>query len=279
MPQINAATVRLLNRLGADVVIPPGLGCCGAHASHGPRARRAATCRHQHRHLAQGEREAPLDAIVANASGCGTMLKTYDHLLRRMPQATRLRPCRASPSISASSLCVWVIAGGAAASGVAYPACSLQHGQKVTREPVALLEAAGFEVVTVPEGHLSAARRHQQLQPPSATRARPQDSQYREHAAGRDRVRQYRLHHPDRLWHHDPIVHTVELLDWASGRRRRSETGRQADRDSNCAFPTVLTCHAFLLHHDGPEIIDVGERRPGHHQVAEAREEPGESLL
>ena len=100
--------------------------------------------------------EAPLDAIVANASGCGTMLKTYDHLLRQdAGKRDGAAVSRLAVDISELALRLGYRGEAPRRLQVAYQsACSLQHGQKVTREPVALLEAAGFEVVTVPEGHL-----------------------------------------------------------------------------------------------------------------------------
>ena len=85
-PQINDATVRLLTRLGAEVVIPPDMGCCGALTFHmGERKRSLKLMQHTievwHRELKAG-----LDAIVLNTSGCGTAIKEYDHIFRHDPQ-------------------------------------------------------------------------------------------------------------------------------------------------------------------------------------------------
>jgi glycolate oxidase iron-sulfur subunit len=224
MPQINAATVRLLNRLGADVVIPPGLGCCGALTHHMGRERdamnRAATSIDIW--LAQNA-EGPLDAIVANASGCGTMLKTYDHLLRHDAGKRDGARTVSRLAVDVSELALRLGYRGKAPRRlrVAYQsACSLQHGQKVTREPVALLEAAGFEVVTVPEGHLccGSAGTYNLLQPAIARRLR--DRKIANIASTRpDVIASGNIGCITQIGSGTtiPILHTVELLDWAAG--------------------------------------------------------------
>ena len=104
---------------------------------------------------------------------------------------------------------------------VAYhSACSMQHGQRMHGEPKALLAAAGFTVLEMPEAHIccGSAGTYNMLQPEiSAAAARAQARQHREHDARRRRHRQYRLHHPDRAGSATPVLHTVELLDWATG--------------------------------------------------------------
>ena len=103
------------------------------------------------------ERE-PFDAIIANASGCGTMVKDYGHLLKDEPQYAERA---AKLSELAQDICEFV--GGYdlgapkrwSSLRVAYhPACSLQHGQRVVEEPRALLVKAGFSVVDIPESHI-----------------------------------------------------------------------------------------------------------------------------
>ena len=224
MPRINAATVRLLNRLGADVVIPPDLGCCGAlthHMGREPDALRRA--RASTAIWLKENAAAPLDAIVANASGCGTMLKTYDHLLRHDPASKDGAAMISRRAVDISELLLKLGYHGTAPRRlrVAYQsACSLQHGQKVTREPIGLLEAAGFEVVTVPEGHLccGSAGTYNLLQPEIAGRLRER------------KIANIASTAPDVIASGNigcitqlasgtsiPIMHTVELLDWAAG--------------------------------------------------------------
>jgi glycolate oxidase iron-sulfur subunit len=224
MPRINAATVRLLNRLGADVVIPPGLGCCGALTHHMGRERDAMQRASASIDLWLKENDAAaLDAIVANASGCGTMLKTYGHMLRH-DDAMRDRARAVSRrTVDVSELALRLGYRGEAPRRlrVAYQsACSLQHGQKVTREPVALLEAAGFEVVSVPEGHLccGSAGTYNLLQPAIAERLR--DRKIANIASTRpDVIASGNIGCITQIASGTaiPIVHTVELLDWAAG--------------------------------------------------------------
>jgi glycolate oxidase iron-sulfur subunit len=224
MPQINAATVRLLNRLGADVVIPPGLGCCGALTHHMGRERDAMKRARSSIDIWLDENAtAPLDAIVANASGCGTMLKTYGHMLRHDSVMRDDARNVSRLAVDVSELAVRLGYGGRAPRRirVAYQsACSLQHGQKVTREPVALLEAAGFEVVTVPEGHLccGSAGTYNLLQPAIAERLR--DRKIANIASTRpDVIASGNIGCITQIASGTaiPIVHTVELLDWAAG--------------------------------------------------------------
>ena len=157
-PQINDATVRLLTRLGAEVVIPPDMGCCGALTFHmGERKRSLKLMQHTievwHRELKAG-----LDAIVLNTSGCGTAIKEYDHIFRHDPQWADKAKAVVERVRDVSEVVAQLGLGEAnhaPALKVAYhDACSLQHGQHVIEPPRQLLKAAGFEVVEVPEGHI-----------------------------------------------------------------------------------------------------------------------------
>ncbi len=167
-----------------------------------------------------------IDAVIANASGCGTMLKDYGFLLRTDPRyaekAARIAGLARDVSEIVAALGLRAVAGAAPALRVAYhSACSLQHGQNIEREPKALLAAAGFTVLDVPEGHLccGSAGTYNILQPELA-------------AALRDRkLASIALTRPDvvaagnigcitQLGGKDapmPVLHTVELLDWATG--------------------------------------------------------------
>ena len=225
-PEINEATIRLLTRHGAEVVVAPGSGCCGALMHHlGDEEPALALARANIDAWDQARATGGLDAVVANASGCGTMLKDYGFLLRTDPAYAEkaaqiaalardiseivaqlgLRPSRTVPKLR-----------------VAYhSACSLQHGQKIDREPKALLAAAGFEVVDVPEGHLccGSAGTYNLLQPELASALR--DRKLVNVALTRaDLVAAGNVGCMTQLAGDDapmPVVHTVELLDWASG--------------------------------------------------------------
>ncbi len=159
-PGINDATIRLLTRLGVEVVVARGAGCCGALTHH--MGRHDAAMASMRANIAAWTREAEgegLDAIVVNASGCGTTVKDYGFMFRTEPSPWRERAER----VAALALDVseFLTRTGYAPTReppgltVAYhSACSLQHGQSVTAEPKALLRKAGFRVVEPAEGHL-----------------------------------------------------------------------------------------------------------------------------
>jgi len=225
MPGINEATIRLLTRLGAEVVVAPGSGCCGALTHHlGDEGPALAFARANIDAWEKARATGGLDAIVANASGCGTMLKDYGFLLRTdaayAEKAARIAALARDVSEIVAQL-------GLRSSGnlpelrVAYhSACSLQHGQKIEREPKALLAAAGFTVVDVPEGHLccGSAGTYNLLQPELASALR--DRKLANIALTRaDLIAAGNIGCITQLAGNAPVpvVHTVELLDWASG--------------------------------------------------------------
>jgi len=226
-PSINDATIRLLTRHGCEVVVAAGAGCCGALTHHlGREAEALASVRANvaawHGEIAQGG----LDAIVINASGCGTMVKDYGFLLRDEPQWAE-RAARISELAQDVSELISAIglnpARPAPAPGLRlayHSACSLQHGQKIDRQPRALLEAAGFEPVEIAEGHLccGSAGTYNLLQPEIAGRllARKLENIAKTGAAlvatgNIGCLTQIATLSPL------PVVHTVELLDWATG--------------------------------------------------------------
>ncbi|WP_102960742.1 glycolate oxidase subunit GlcF [Mangrovicella endophytica] len=224
-PAINAATIRLLTRLGIEVVVAKGEGCCGALVHHMGREDQALR-------LARGTIDAwvaeadrgLLDAIIVTASGCGTTIKDYGHMLR-------LDPAYAEKAARVSALAKDVTEFIAALDlpaperpldlTVAYhSACSMQHGQKITAAPKQLLGKAGAIVRDVPEGHLccGSAGTYNILQPEIAARLRDRK------VANIERV------WPDVVATGNigcitqigsatplPVLHTVELLDWAYG--------------------------------------------------------------
>lgn len=224
-PAINAATVRLLTRHGCEVVVARGVGCCGALPQH--MGREAAAHGFARAAIdgwtAEIERGG-LDAIVINASGCGTTVKDYGRMLARDPayaaKAARIAGLARDVTELMSEL---GLAAPTVATGhrVAYhSACSLQHGQRVRSEPKALLAAAGFTVLEPAEGHLccGSAGTYNLLQPGIAGQLRDRK------VANIERTR------PDLIAAGNigcltqiasgtgvPVVHTVELLDWATG--------------------------------------------------------------
>jgi glycolate oxidase iron-sulfur subunit len=223
-PEINAAAISVLTRHGIEVVLPSGAGCCGSLVHHMGREPEA---------LAQVRANIDaftaiegLDAIVITASGCGTTVKDYGFMLRTDPAYA----ARAAAVASLAKDITEYLAGlplkaeqNAPGLVVAYhSACSLQHGQRITRQPKELLAKLGFAVKDVPDGHLccGSAGTYNILQPDIARRLR-------ERKVGTiERLR------PDVIAAGNigcitqiaagtelPVVHTVELIDWATGGR------------------------------------------------------------
>jgi glycolate oxidase iron-sulfur subunit len=223
MPQINEATIRLLTRHGCDVVVAKGSGCCGALTHHlGQDSTRFAKANID-AWTAEKEKSG-LDAVVINASGCGTTVKEYGFSLRSDPNYAEKAQWISSVTKDISELMIElglkppVIEAG---QRVAYhSACSLQHGQRVRRQPKELLAAAGFQVMDIPESHIccGSAGTYNLLQPEIAMRLRDR------------KVANIERTSPDIIAAGNigcitqiatgtrvPLVHTVELLDWTTG--------------------------------------------------------------
>lgn len=222
--RINEATVRLLTRLGAEVVVAEGAGCCGALAHHMGKVARSHEFARRNIEAWSREIEAGgLDHIVINTSGCGTSVKDYGVMFRNDP-ALAERAARISQiarDVTEVLAALDYAPTAPQALRVAYhAACSLQHGQKITREPVDLLTRAGFEVVAVPEGHIccGSAGTYNLLQPVLAGQLRARKADNIESVAP-DVVAAGNLGCMIQIGAGTrvPVVHTVELLDWASG--------------------------------------------------------------
>jgi glycolate oxidase iron-sulfur subunit len=224
-PAINEATIRLLTRLGIEVVIAPGVGCCGALTHHmGKHTAAMAAARAAIDGWSREIEGEGLDAILVNTSGCGTTVKDYGFMFRSEPEAERRRAERVSAL--AADISEYLVRIGyapkRAAPGltVAYhSACSLQHGQRVTGEPKALLRSAGFTVVEPADAHLccGSAGTYNIVQPEIAARLRARKLETL--AARRpDLVAAGNIGCITQLSNGGlPVVHTVELLDWMAG--------------------------------------------------------------
>ncbi|MBI1360191.1 MAG: glycolate oxidase subunit GlcF [Alphaproteobacteria bacterium] len=224
-PEFRAAAVRLLNRTGYDVRFAPGEGCCGALVHH--MGREAEGLGFIRRNVDVWSREIDaggIDAILVTASGCGATIKDYGFLLRNDPayaaRAARISALAKDISelLDASSLPPRV---NTPPIRVAYhAACSLQHGQKIVTQPKHLLEAAGFSVVTPTEAHMccGSAGAYSILQPEIADRLGARKTERLE-ALSPDVIATGNIgcavHIGARS--HVPVVHVVELLDWATG--------------------------------------------------------------
>jgi glycolate oxidase iron-sulfur subunit len=224
-PGINEATIRLLTRHGVEVVVARGAGCCGALTHH--MGREAPALRAAKANVATWTRELQgegLDAVIVNTSGCGTMVKDYGFMLRTdaawADKAARISALTKDVSEFMSTLGLMAPAREIALRVAYHAACSLQHGQKITRQPKALLAAAGFTVLDVPEGHLccGSAGTYNLLQPDLARRLRDRKAA---NIAGTqpDIIAAGNLGCMVQIGSalEKPVVHTVELLDWATG--------------------------------------------------------------
>ncbi len=221
-PDINAAAIRVLSRHDVEVVLADGAGCCGSLVHH--MGREDDALRQARANIDAWTAIDGLDAIVITASGCGTTVKDYGFMLRGDPAyAERARRVSSLARDITEYLATLPLSLCREASGltVAYhSACSLQHGQRVTKEPKELLAKLGFVVKDVPDGHLccGSAGTYNILQPAIAMRLRERK------VASIERVR------PDVIAAGNigcitqiaagtdlPAVHTVELIDWATG--------------------------------------------------------------
>ncbi|MBC6406969.1 MAG: glycolate oxidase subunit GlcF [Rhodobacteraceae bacterium] len=220
---INDSSIRLLTRLGCEVVIAQGAGCCGALTHH------MGMERESHK-TAMGNISAwcrlmdngGLDAIVINTSGCGTTVKDYGHMFRN-EAATADAARVAALAVDISELVARLDFPPCAPQNmvVAYhAACSLQHGQQIKTLPKDLLRKAGFTVVEPADSHLccGSAGTYNLMQPVLAGQLRAR------------KVQTLQACRPDVIAAGNigcmmqigsgagvPVVHTVELLDWASG--------------------------------------------------------------
>ncbi len=220
---INDATIRLLRRFGCEVVVARGAGCCGALTHHMGKADESHATAARNIRAWAGEMDGGgLDAIVINTSGCGTTVKDYGHMFRDHPLAADAARVSAI-AVDVSELLARLDLPKLPARGltVAYhAACSLQHGQKITRTPKDLLKAAGFRVVGPADAHLccGSAGTYNLLQPEISRELKVR------------KVRTLEATAPDIIAAGNigcmmqigsgtdlPVVHTVELLDWATG--------------------------------------------------------------
>ena len=224
-PGINSAAIQLLNRFGVEVVTVKDVVCCGSlvhHMGHEEKAEHFAV-----QNIKAWTREIEgegLDAIIITASGCGTTIKDYGHMLRNSSQfadvaktiselakdVTEFLAVLELPEIKSKNDKI-----------VAYhSACSMQHGQKITGLPRQLLTNAGFQVREIPEGHLCCG---------SAGTYNIMQSEIAEQLKTR-KIRNIKTLSPDIIATGNigcmtqiatgtniPIYHTVELLNWAYG--------------------------------------------------------------
>jgi glycolate oxidase iron-sulfur subunit len=224
-PEINESTIRLLNRLGIEVVVAEGAGCCGSLTHHMGLEESAHEFARTNIAAWHGEiADKGLDAIVVTTSGCGTTIKDYGYLFRTDPEWKDRAQAVSDRALDISEYLARLGALPKAESArlrVAYhSACSLQHGQKVADAPKALLRQVGFEIVDVPDGHLccGSAGTYNMLQPELSAGLRDRKAAningLSPHVVATGNIGC--MQQLDGVVN-APILHTVELLDWATG--------------------------------------------------------------
>jgi len=222
-PETQAATQRLLARIGWEVV--PISGCCGALTHHlGRREEADGFAARLLEQLARASAEGEFAAVVVTASGCGTHLKDYGFSLRNHPQLGAPAARFSALARDITEVLAWDALPLRPITGlpsVAYhSACSMQHGQKLDELPRRLLRTAGFSVQEIPEGHLccGSAGTYNILQPQLATRLRDRKlANIARSGAAIVATGNVGCIMQLRAGSSRPIVHTVELLDWACG--------------------------------------------------------------
>ncbi len=225
-PGINAATIRLLTRLGFEVVVTAE-SCCGSLTHH--MGKEADALARAKRSIDQWT-NANVDAVVITASGCGTTIKDYGHMLRLDGNyAEKAKAISAKAKDVTEFLAELDLPKQNMKLRVAYhAACSIQHGQQIKSQPLKLLRNAGFDVVEVPEGHLccGSAGTYNIMQPEIASKLRDRkvanilSTQPQAIATGNiGCITQ--ISSATQI----PILHTVELLDWAYGGAKPEKLG------------------------------------------------------
>jgi glycolate oxidase iron-sulfur subunit len=229
---INDATIRMLTRLGAEVVVAEGAGCCGALTHHmGKSAQSHATAAKNIRAWAKEMDGDGLDAIVINTSGCGTTVKDYGHMFRNDALADdAARVAGIAMDVSEVLMKLELPQGAPKDITVAYhAACSLQHGQQIKTFPKDLLKRAGYKVVEPRDSHLccGSAGTYNLMQPEISKQLQKR------------KVDTLMAKAPDIIAAGNigcmmqigsaaavPVVHTIELLDWATGGPRPASLDR-----------------------------------------------------
>ncbi len=220
---INDATIRLLTRLGCEVVVAKGAGCCGALTHHMGKVdeSHAAAAGNIRAWMAEMAGDG-LDAIVINTSGCGTTVKDYGHMFRNDPLAEDAAAVSGiAMDISELLMTLDLPEGADKGLTVAYhAACSLQHGQKIKTHPKTLLKRAGFTVAEPADSHLccGSAGTYNLMQPEISGQLKARKVQTLE-AVKPDVIAAGNIGCMMQIGSGTgvPVVHTVELLDWATG--------------------------------------------------------------
>jgi glycolate oxidase iron-sulfur subunit len=220
---INDATIRLLRRHGCEVVVAQGAGCCGALTHHMGKSKQSHISAAKNINAWMSELNGDgLDAIVINTSGCGTTVKDYGNMFLGDPLENDAKTVGSlAKDITEIMIDLGLKVSSTSAIRVAYhAACSLQHGQQIKTHPKTLLQNAGFTVLEPKDSHLccGSAGTYNLMQPEISKKLKIR------------KVETLEILKPDVISAGNigcmmqigsaigvPVVHTVELLDWATG--------------------------------------------------------------
>ncbi len=232
--EINDATIRILTRHGCDVVVAKGSGCCGAlthHMGKGDQSR-ATAAKNINAWISEMDKEG-LDAIVINASGCGTTVKDYGHMFKNHPlEKDAKRVAAITKDISEVMGDLGIEGAEKHAQEVAdmrvayHSACSLQHGQQIKTLPKTLLQKVGFEVVEPAEAHLccGSAGTYNLMQPEISAQLKQRKTDHLK-AVDPDVIATGNIGCMMQIGSNIniPTIHTIQLLDYATGGPRPKE--------------------------------------------------------
>jgi len=225
-PQINEATIRILNRHGVEVVVPKKIRCCGSLNHHLGKNDNAHIDFINNINVWYDEYiKGNLDAILSNTSGCGTTIKDYGFIFRNNKEMKKKAKKISELTKDVSEYLLDNLKLNFKKKEkkfrIAYhSACSMQHGQKVHSQPIDLLSKTKNEILEIPDGHLccGSAGTYNILQPKIAKQLL------------KDKVKNIESLKPQIISTGNigcitqisngtniPIVHTIEILDWYTG--------------------------------------------------------------
>ena len=241
---INSASTRLLEQQGYQVHLLSDPVCCGAVERH--LGKTAMSEKRFKQNIASWIKIVDalgLDALIVNASGCGTMMKEYGHLFRHdkalAADANRVSEMCRDISEFLSGQTMEFRSVEMNNIRVAYQSpCSMQHGQKIDSQPLNLLQQAGFNVQEFPEKYMccGSAGVYNLLQPEIAHELGKRKAAHIEQA-NIDVIASGNLGCMMHMQQFTsiPIVHTVELLDWAASGPKpfQGDTRFPLDKRSN----------------------------------------------
>lgn len=157
-PETNAAAARVLDRLGISLIAAPEAGCCGAIDQHLAAPEAAKTAMRRNIDAWWPHIEARCEAIVMTASGCGSLVKEYGHLLRDDPvyaaKAAQISELTEDIGEVLAREDLTPLRPGKPRRIVFHSPCSLQHGQKLHGVIESILAGLGHELLPVGEAHL-----------------------------------------------------------------------------------------------------------------------------